>query len=200
MTPFLRPSFDDTSRQLSRWLEFSICRDPQGALRAALQRSLEGRLRTWSTVLTKDVDLGLLRLGSHDAFPKGYPTVGLEDFDSIHEGMDIATCGFPLGNRLFNQLRTVTSSFSRGIVSSIIPSAGTAHEYVTGFQLDLRATHGNSGGPVFSTHTGQVFGVLQGGVNDQYGNFLFSRAESVYRAIENDSVDNILTMKAPPTS
>jgi S1-C subfamily serine protease len=145
-----------------------------------------------------DMDLGLLRLHPHTFFPQGYPTVSFEDFDQIHEGMDIATCGFPLGNMLFQQLGTVTSSFSRGIVSSIIPTSGAARQHVTGFQLDLRATHGNSGGPAFSWDTGQVFGVLQGGVNDDYGNHLFSRAESVYRMLDLGIVDEVLQMQHPP--
>ena len=151
-------------------------------------------------VARTDLDVGLLRLGVHDAFPRGYPTVELEDFDNIHEGMDVATCGFPLGNWLFNQLGTVTSSFSRGIVSSIIPAAGMARQHVTGFQLDVRTTHGNSGGPVFSKHTGRVFGVLQGGISDQNGSFLFSRAEAIYPTMEDGSVNRILTMgHNPPT-
>lgn len=151
------------------------------------------------TAMTKtDMDLGLLRLHPHTYFQQGYPTVPIEDFDRIYEGMEIGTCGFPLGNMLFEQLGTVASSFSRGIVSSIIPTPGAAREHVKGFQLDVRATHGNSGGPVFSWDTEQVFGVLQGGVNDEYGNHLFSKAESIYRLLDLGSVDEVLQMKRPP--
>jgi S1-C subfamily serine protease len=144
-----------------------------------------------------NMDLGALRLHPHAGFPQGYPILDIEEFDQVHEGLEIATCGFPLGNLLFDQLGTVTSSFSRGIVSSIIPAEGAGRKDVTGFQLDLRATHGNSGGPVFSWETGRVFGVLQGGVADQYGHFLFSRAESVYRLLEDGFVEHLLTMPLP---
>jgi S1-C subfamily serine protease len=144
-----------------------------------------------------NMDLGGLRLLPHTAFVSGYPTVGFEDFENIHEGLEIATCGFPMGNLLFQQLGTVSSSFTRGILSSIIPAAGTNREYVTAFQLDLRATHGNSGGPVFSWESGRVLGVLQGGVSDRYGQFLFSRAESVYRLLDEGLVDQLA--RATPT-
>lgn len=148
-------------------------------------------------VTKTDMDLGLLRLHPHTFFPQGYPTVPIEEFDEIHEGMEVATCGFPMGNMLFDQLGTVTSSFARGIVSSIIPTAGAAREHIKGFQLDLRATHGNSGGPVFSWDTGQVLGVLQGGLNDNYGNHLFSKAESVYPLINLGLVEEVLEAKRP---
>jgi hypothetical protein len=139
-----------------------------------------------------DKDLGLVRLHPHAGFAQGYPIVEIEDFKNIHEGLEIATCGFPLGNLLFEQLGTVSSSFSRGIISSIIPTAGAGRTDVTAFQLDLRVTHGNSGGPVFSWATGRVFAVLQGGIRDPYGGFLFSRAESVYPLFDEGTVENIL--------
>lgn len=144
-----------------------------------------------------DMDLGLLRLHPHAYFEQGYPTVPIEDFDEIHEGMEIATCGFPLGNKLFEQLGTVTSSFSRGIISSIIPTPGAAREHVQGFQLDLRATHGNSGGPVFDWQSGRVLGVLQGGVDDDCGNHLFSRAESIYRLLDLGAVQELVEKERP---
>lgn len=145
-----------------------------------------------------NMDLGALRLHPHSAFPQGYPTLQAEVFEELHEGMEIATCGFPLGNLLFDQLGTITSSFTRGIISSMIPSQGASRKDVTAFQLDLRATHGNSGGPVFSWSTGRVFGVLQSGVDDQYGHFLFSRAESIYRLIDDGVIDDLLIAKMPP--
>jgi len=62
-----------------------------------------------------------------------------------------------------DQLGTVTSSFTKGMISSIIPAQGVSLQHLRGFQLDLTAANGNSGGPVFSLQTGKVFGVLQGG-------------------------------------
>lgn len=67
-------------------------------------------------------DLGLVRLAVHAAYFKGSPTIEIEDFDRIHEGMEVATCGFPLGSVLQERMGTVTSSFTRGIVSTVIPA------------------------------------------------------------------------------
>ncbi len=128
-----------------------------------------------------------------------FPTMSLENYEEVHEGMEVLTCGFPKGNLLYEELGTVSSSFSRGIVSSIIPNAGVARAHVKGFQLDLRATYGNSGGPVFSSKTGQVFGILQGGVSDIHNHHLFSRAESIYGLIDTGMIDSALNApKRPP--
>jgi S1-C subfamily serine protease len=115
-------------------------------------------------VAMKDFDLAALKLHKHPAFPHGYPTLPIADYGELHEMMDVATCGYPLGEALHDQLGTVTSSFTKGMISSIIPAPGIARENLRGFQLDLTATNGNSGGPVFSLATGRVFGILQGGV------------------------------------
>ena len=70
---------------------------------------------------------------------------------------------FPLGSVLQEQLGTITSSFTKGMISSIIRAQGIAREHLRGFQLDLTATNGNSDGPVFCLATGHVFGALQSG-------------------------------------
>lgn len=129
-----------------------------------------------------DYDLAIMQIQTHKAFNKGYPFLEIEEYEAIAEGDEIGTCGFPLGNYLHEQLGTVTGSFTTGVISSIIPSPGSAKEYLTGFQLGLTATHGNSGGPVFSLATGRVFGVLQGGVQHTSGSLLqgLAKAEPVY--------------------
>jgi len=63
----------------------------------------------------------------------------------------------------------VTSSFTTGIVSSIIPAPDIPAEHIKAFQLGITATFGNSGGPVFSLKSGRVFGVLSGGPRDDAG-------------------------------
>jgi S1-C subfamily serine protease len=113
--------------------------------------------------VVRGYDLAAMRLGSHPAYPDGYPTLPIADYGELHEMMEIATCGFPLGEVLQNQLGTVTSSFTKGMISSIIPAQGVDLKHLGGFQLDLTATNGNSGGPVFCLDSGKVFGVLQRG-------------------------------------
>jgi S1-C subfamily serine protease len=99
-----------------------------------------------------------------------------------------------LGNLLYDQLGTVTSSFTRGTLSSIIPGPVKDQNMVTAFQLDVTATHGNSGGPVFNLETGKVLGVLQSGVSDSYGKILpgITKAESIYKIIKDNLIDEVL--------
>ena len=149
-----------------------------------------------ATVIGKmDFDLAMIRVPIHAAFKAGgYPTVEIEPFEDIHEGMEIATCGFPLGNYLGDQIGTVTSSFTKGILSSIIPTGDTPEQYVKGFQLNLTATHGNSGGPVFSMESGKVFGVLQRGIATRDGQHMhgLTKAEPVYPMLRHDTTGRIL--------
>jgi S1-C subfamily serine protease len=145
-------------------------------------------------VAMKDFDLAALKLHPHPAFPRGYPTLPIADYSELHEMMDVATCGFPLGESLHDQIGTVTSSFTKGMISSIIPAHGIAREHVRGFQLDLTATNGNSGGPVFSLATGRVFGVLQGGVIHPGTTHIvqgLTKAEPIYPLFDTDLVDRL---------
>jgi S1-C subfamily serine protease len=147
-----------------------------------------------TSVAMKDLDLAALKLHNHPAFSKGYPTLAIADYSELHEMMEVATCGFPLGEALHDQIGTVTSSFTRGMISSIIPAAGIAREHVQGFQLDLTATNGNSGGPVFSLATGRVFGVLQGGVVHPGNNQIvqgLTKAAPIYPLFDTDLIDRL---------
>jgi len=130
-----------------------------------------------------DRDLGLIKVMKHRYFESGFPFLEVEDFTNLSEGMEVGICGFPLGTHLMDHLGTVTSSFTKGMISSIIPSPGVSVQYLGGFQLDATATHGNSGGPVFSLETGKVFGVLTRGVNNPDGQLVpgIVKAEPVYR-------------------
>jgi S1-C subfamily serine protease len=153
-----------------------------------------------TAVSVDDFDLAALKLHKHAAFPGGYPSLPVADYKEVHEMMEVATCGYPLGEVLHDQMGTVTSSFTRGMVSSIIPAAGISREHVKGFQLDLTATNGNSGGPVFSLETGNVIGVLQGGaVHPQTGHAVqgLTRAESIYPLYDRKTIDRLLQMSWP---
>jgi len=140
-----------------------------------------------------DKDLGALQLLPHMSLPNGYPYLEVEDYTSISEGDDIGVCGFPLGNYLYDQLGTVTSSFTKGILSSIIPGPNVKLEHLDGFQLNVTATHGNSGGPVFSLNSGKVFGVLTLAVTHPTGGFVqgLVKAEPVYPVIERDFIQRL---------
>ncbi len=145
-------------------------------------------------------DLCAAKLSKHEAFPDGYPGLPIADYGELHEMMEIATCGYPLGEVLQDQLGTVTSSFTKGMISSIIPAQGVSLQHLRGFQLDLTATNGNSGGPVFSLHTGKVFGVLQSGaVHPGTGHAVqgLTRAEPIYPLFADDVLDRLRQRPIP---
>jgi S1-C subfamily serine protease len=155
-----------------------------------------------STGMAKtDFDLAIFRILPHVGFLRGFPFLEIEDYDNIYEGDEVAICGFPLGNYLYEQLGTVTSSFTKGIISSIIPGPNVSQKYLKGFQLNLTAAHGNSGGPVFSLSTGKVFGVLQRGAVDHEGKVLpnIIKAEPVYPVLEHNSINRLKKMELPKT-
>ena len=137
-------------------------------------------------IVKTDKDLAAIQLLPHARFPQGYPLLEIEEFGNISECDEIGVCGFPLGNHLYKQLGTVTSSYTKGILSSIIPGPNVKLEYLDGFQLNVTATNGNSGGPVFSFGSGRVFGVLTLGVVHPNGGLVqgLVKAEPVYPVIE----------------
>jgi hypothetical protein len=146
-----------------------------------------------------DYDLSIGRIATHEAFPNGYPVVKIAQYDDLYEGMGIGTCGFPLGNSLADQLGTITSSFTKGILSSFIPAKSAQIRNVRGFQLDITATHGNSGGPVFMWEEGKVFAVLQGGPVDHKDQALAGLATAIplWRVLENYALETILSVSFP---
>ncbi|MFB3886610.1 MAG: serine protease [Thermodesulfobacteriota bacterium] len=154
------------------------------------------------TIALTDYDVAVVRVPAHPRFANGYPAIEIEDYESIQEGDEIGTCGFPLGNYLYNQLGTVTSSFTKGIISSIIPAPGSRKDLLKGFQLNLTATFGSSGGPVFSLTTGKVLGILQRGVVDANEQIIqgLVKAEPVYPIFRNDLIKRIKEGKLGQTN
>jgi S1-C subfamily serine protease len=140
-------------------------------------------------------DVTLFKLPKHDAFPNGYPTIEVADYSELHEMQEIAICGFAFGDGRFDQLGAVTSSFTTGRISSIVPLAGVPASDVKGYQLDLNVTNGNSGGPVFSLKSGKVFGVIQGGVVQAASKTILhgiAKAEPIHPAIEDGVVQRLI--------
>lgn len=140
-----------------------------------------------------DVDVCVLRLRPHPRFADGYPHLEVESLSDLYEGMEIGTCGFPLGNELQDQVGTKTSSFTQGILSSIAPTAQCSEEVVKKFQLNIIATNGNSGGPVFSWATGKALGILQGGPKRDDGSALpgIALAEPIYFLFRTGMIEKI---------
>src|SRR4029079_19169747 len=74
------------------------------------------------------------------------------DLSKISQGEDVVVIGYPFGLDLLKQTHDeqVEPSLSTGIVSRI------GQDFI---QLNLRAYHGNSGGPVLN-RKGEVIGIL----------------------------------------
>ena len=142
-------------------------------------------------VVSRKQDIGAIRVLPHTAMPEGYPAAQVEDYAEIHEGLEVGTCGFPLGNFLKQQIGAVTSSFTFGRISTISPYEGVEEARVQMFQLDITATHGNSGGPVFNQSSQKVIGVLQGGILHSSGNLQpgLVRCEPVYEFLADNVVE-----------
>jgi S1-C subfamily serine protease len=127
--------------------------------------------------------------------PEGYPALEVDDYEEIHEGLEVGTCGFPLGNYLQRQIGAVTSSFTFGRISTISPFEGVEKARAKMFQLDITATHGNSGGPVFSQSSQKIIGVLQGGILHSSGDVQpgLVRCEPVYGFLADNVVEFVKT-------
>jgi S1-C subfamily serine protease len=152
--------------------------------------------------VVNEFDIAIFKLRAHPAFPDGFPKLEVADYADLHEMMPVATCGYPFGDFLWNQVGSVTSSFTKGTMSAILPAPGIAREHLSGFQLDLLSAHGNSGGPIFDPATGKVFGVLKGGPVDPKGNPILgiTTAEPVYPAFDQGLIEKLLAhaIPAPP--
>jgi serine protease Do len=95
------------------------------------------------------VDVAVLKIADKTA-----PAVhGIEpDINATNQGDEVVVIGYPLGLDLLERTNdaTIDPSLSTGIVSRV------GHDFI---QLNLRAYHGNSGGPVLNRR-GEVIGIL----------------------------------------
>jgi hypothetical protein len=150
-------------------------------------------VRAKHMVAKTDCDIAGFSLWPHSAIQNGFPCLEIEEYSNISEGDAIGICGFPLGNYLYRQLGTVTSSFSKGIISSIIPSPNVSLKYLKGFQLNITATNGNSGGPVFLISSGKVFGVLSCAPINPSGNIVHGivKAEPIYNILRPNFIEDL---------
>ncbi len=158
-------------------------------------------IQATNCIAKTNFDVAAVRVKQHVAYVAGFPSLQIEDLQDVYEGERVGTCGFPLGNYLHKQLGTATSSFSEGIISSIIPAPNVRQKHLKGFQLDIVTAPGSSGGPVFSLTSGKVFGVLQCALSVTPGAIsALAKAEPVYPIFEHDAIKSLKEMKIPKTN
>lgn len=94
------------------------------------------------------------------------PVIKLESSLRIREGMEVATAGYPMGTDALmapGWLHQLSPTLQKGIVSAVLPFPC---ENPHSFSIDVMTQGGASGSPVFDVRTGNVIGVLYGGLQD----------------------------------
>ena len=113
---------------------------------------------------------------------RGLPSLRIDD-SPIQEGMEVATAGYPMGTvalRAPGWIHQMTPTLQRGIVSAILPFAcDTPH----GIAINVMTQGGASGSLVFYPNTGEVAGVLYGGLFD----IGFTKGKEFYKVPTNIS-------------
>ena len=86
------------------------------------------------------------------------------DFDRSepHCGEEIVILGYPLGDKLTDDVIDLNISFAKGYVSS-----NQIKDSIKKTMLDISAKHGNSGSPIISNENGKVIGILSGSLVGQ---------------------------------
>jgi hypothetical protein len=118
------------------------------AVRTAAGRQLTAAIVNYSATM----DAAVLKVDGTN-----FPVLHIGNSESVRQGQEVLVFGYPRGYVLGAESVTVT----RGIVSALRSQEGL-------IQLDAAANPGNSGGPVI-TASGDVVGVLVGGVSNSQG-------------------------------
>ena len=99
-------------------------------------------------------DVAVITVRGHDLRRRGLTL----NYDMAPEEGDMAgTCGWPHG---LDKGIGGLSTFLLGPISSVLPSPQAGPTERDAYNLQMPATQGNSGGPVFELDTGQVFGLV----------------------------------------
>ncbi len=102
-------------------------------------------------------DIGFIRIRQ-----QGLPTVKLNDrLNVLTEGVEVGTAGFPLGTTPLRLTQSVGPTLQRGIICAVFPFPGTNPH---GFAINVMSHPGASGSPVFLSNSGEVIGIVYGGL------------------------------------
>lgn len=97
----------------------------------------------------------------------GLPIVKLQpDWRVLQEGMELATAGFPMGRDSLTApgyLHQIGPTLQKGVLGALLPfTRCRPHAFI----LNVVSQGGQSGSPVFLTDTGEVVGILYGGLEE----------------------------------
>jgi S1-C subfamily serine protease len=151
-----------TNRHLVRDWEYNSASQGLTGRTTKIEVILPGQKRDQSTLAEihrinpdkESPDVAILKINlSKLRFVRGIES----DLNRIEQGEDVAVIGYPLGLDLLKQTHDeeISPSLSTGIVSRV------GQDYI---QLNLRAYHGNSGGPALN-RKGEVIGILTANVS-----------------------------------
>jgi len=108
-------------------------------------------------------DIGFLELKD----VKDCPVLNLFE-GTIKEGEDVCLAGFPMGTDTLKApgwIHQIGPTLQRGIIGAVLPFPCESPHAIL---LDIMTQGGSSGSPVFLPDSGQVIGILYGGLNDFY--------------------------------
>lgn len=106
--------------------------------------------------INEKTDFAIIRIEDS----KGLKSIELDiDRAEPHCGEEIVIYGYPLGDRLTDDVIDLNISFAKGYVSS-----NQIKDSIKKTMLDISAKHGNSGSPIISLENGKVLGILSGSV------------------------------------
>jgi S1-C subfamily serine protease len=108
-------------------------------------------------------DIGFIRVKA-----KGLPVLELNsDWEILKEGMELATAGFPLGRETLyapGYLHHIGPTLQTGILSALLPfPRSRPHAFI----MNILSLDGQSGSPIFHPNTGEVLGILYGGLENK---------------------------------
>ncbi|TYT75634.1 S1 family peptidase [Desulfobotulus mexicanus] len=105
-------------------------------------------------------DIGLVQMAVSDC-----PVMHISEKSHLEEGMEIATAGFPMGNRSLESPAGLQMgpTLQKGIISAILPFPNPSPE---AFSVNVMSLGGASGSPVFDPGTGSTLGVLFSSLHD----------------------------------
>lgn len=91
--------------------------------------------------------------------PERSPSLPINYHRVIPRGNSVGACGYPYGLDP-HEGKSILNSYLEGHVSGVAPLPDVEPGLVQHYLLQMPVNPGNSGGPVFSPRTGEVFGVV----------------------------------------